>query len=256
MTKHLVKTTEEIEKMRIGCAILAGVMDKLEVMIDVGVTGLEIDMLAEKLILDAGCEPAFKGYGADSGNPFPGTVCFSVNDGIVHGIPSQRVIVDGDVVKIDIGLIYKGYYADMARSFLVGNVSDEATKLVETTKKAFYKGLATIKDGSTLFDFANAVQTHAEGKGYYVVKNLVGHGIGTELHEAPQIPNYVSDKMNNFTFHTGMTVALEPMVNIGTSENKISDDGWTFETEDGSLSAHWENTILVTDKGSEILTQI
>ncbi|MEA3322784.1 MAG: type I methionyl aminopeptidase [Patescibacteria group bacterium] len=255
MTEHLVKTTEEIEKMRIGCAILAGVMNKLEKMIDVGVTGLEIDVLAEKLIRAEGCEPAFKGYGAEDGNPFPGTVCFSVNDGIVHGIPTERKIADGDVVKIDIGLIYKGYYADMARSFLVGDVSDEATALVETTRKAFYKGLATIKNDSTLRDFAKAVQDHAEGKGYFMVKNLVGHGIGRDLHEPPQIPNFVSKKMDNFTFRTGMTVALEPMVNIGTSENKIADDGWTFVTSDGSLSAHWENTILVTDKGSEILTQ-
>jgi methionyl aminopeptidase len=255
MTEHLVKTTEEIEKMRNGCATLAGVMNKLEKIIDVGVTGLEIDMLAEKLIRDAGCEPAFKDYGAEDGNPFPGTVCFSVNDGIVHGIPTDRKIVDGDVVKIDIGLIYEEYYADMARSFLVGNVSDDAIKLVETTRKAFYKGLSTIKDGSTLREFAMAVQDHAEGKGYFMVKNLVGHGIGKNLHEPPQIPNFVSKKMDDFTFHTGMTVALEPMVNIGTSENKIADDGWTFVTSDGSLSAHWENTILVTDKGSEILTQ-
>ncbi len=256
MNTNFIKTTEEIEIMRKGCAILAGVILELEDMIDVGVTGLEIDTLAEKLIRGAGCEPGFKGYGADTGNPFPGTVCFSVNDGIVHGIPTDRVILDGDVVKIDIGLIHKGYYADMARSFLVGNVSDEAVQLVETTRKAFYKGLATIKDGSTLFDFASAVQSYAEGKGYYMVKNLVGHGIGKNLHEAPQIPNYVSKKMNNFTFHAGMTVALEPMVNIGTSENKVSDDGWTFVTSDGSLSAHWENTILVTEKGTEILTQV
>ncbi len=256
MNTNFIKTTEEIEIMRKGCAILAGVILELENMIDVGVTGLEIDELAEQLICGAGCEPAFKGYGAESGNPFPGTVCFSVNDGIVHGIPSNRMIVDGDVVKIDIGLIHEGYYADMARSFLVGNVSDEAVQLVETTRKAFYKGLATIKEGSTLFDFASAVQSHAEGKGYYMVKNLVGHGIGKDLHEAPQIPNYVGKKMNNFTFHAGMTVALEPMVNIGTSENKVSDDGWTFVTSDGSLSAHWENTILVTEKGTEILTQV
>ena len=194
MNTNLIKTAEEIEIMRKGCAILAGIIAELEDMIDVGVTGLEIDMLAEKLIREAGCEPAFKGYGAAEGNPFPGTVCFSVNDGIVHGIPSDRVILDGDVVKIDIGLIHEGYYADMARSFLVGNVSDEAVRLVETTRKAFYKGLATIKDGSTLFDFANAVQNHAEGKGYHMVKNLVGHGIGKGLHEAPQIPNYVSKK--------------------------------------------------------------
>ena len=256
MTKQFIKTKQEIETIRKGCRILAGVMEKLEKKINIGVTGLEIDELAEKLITGAGCEPAFKGYGAESSNPFPGTVCFSVNEGIVHGIPSEYEIKDGDVVKIDIGLIYNGYFADMARSFLVGNVSDEAKNLVETTRKSFYKGLATIKNGSTLFDFASAVQDYAEGKGYHMVKNLVGHGIGTQLHEAPQIPNYVDRNTKNFTFYEGMTVALEPMVNVGTQENKIADDGWTFVTADGSLSAHWENTILVTKNGTEILTKI
>ena len=256
MTKKLIKTTEEIEIMRKGCQILAGVMDAIEAKIAIGVTGLEIDELAEKMIIDAGCEPAFKGYGADEGTPFPGTVCFSINEGIVHGIPSERKIMDGDMVKIDIGLKYREYFADMARSFLVGNVSDEAKKLVEVTRKSFYKGLATIKDGSTLYEFAGAVQGYAESKGYYMVKSLVGHGIGTELHAPPQIPNYINKQMNNFTFYAGMTVALEPMVNIGTEEAVISDDGWTFETEDGSLSAHWENTVLVTKKGTEILTKV
>ena len=256
MTKQFVKTAEEIEIMRVGCKILAGVMSELEKKVDVDVTGLEIDELAERLIREADCEPAFKGYGAEEGNPFPGTVCFSVNEGIVHGIPSERKIEDGDVIKIDIGLIYNGYYADMARSFLIGNVSDEAKELVETTKKAFYKGLATIKDGSTLFDFAGAVQEHAEGRGYFMVKNLVGHGIGKQLHEPPQIPNYVDNNITNFKFYEGMTVALEPMVNIGTSENEIAYDGWTFVTSDGSLSAHYENTILVTKNGTEILTKM
>jgi len=255
MIKELIKTTEEIKIMREGCRILAGVMDAIEKKIDVGVTGLEIDELAEKMIIDAGCTPAFKGYGADEGSPFPGTVCFSVNEGIVHGIPSERQIMDGDVIKIDVGLKYKGYFADMARSFPVGNVSNEARELIETTKKAFYKGLATIKDGSTLYEFAEAVQGHAEGKGYYMVKNLVGHGIGTELHASPQIPNYVNKQMDNFTFHAGMTIALEPMVNIGTEETIVASDGWAFETADGSLSAHYENTVLVTEKGTEILTQ-
>ncbi len=256
MNKNFIKTTEEIEIMREGCHILAGVMVEIEKKVAIGVTGFEVDELAEKMIVDAGCVPAFKGYGAEDGNPFPGTVCFSVNEGIVHGIPSDRVIENGDVVKIDIGLKHKGYFADMARSFLVGDVSDEAIKLVETTKKAFYKGLKTIKDGSTLKDYASAVQGHAESNGYKMVKNLVGHGIGTELHEAPQIPNYFNKKVDNFTFKKGMTVALEPMVNIGTEETIIAEDGWTFETADGSLSAHWENTILVTESGYEILTQI
>jgi methionyl aminopeptidase len=256
MNRKLIKTNEEIKIMREGCAILAGVMEMLGKKIDIGVTGFDIDQLAEKMIVDANCEPAFKGYGAEDGNPFPGTVCFSVNEGIVHGIPSERIIKNGDLVKIDIGLKHEGYFADMARSFLVGDVSDEAIKLVEVTRKSFYKGLKTIKNGSTLFEYAQAVQNYAEGAGYKMVKNLVGHGIGKQLHEAPQIPNYVDKNINNFTFYTGMTVALEPMVNIGTEMTVIADDGWTFETQDGSLSAHWENTILVTEKGNEILTTI
>ncbi len=256
MTKQFIKTIEEIKIMRAGCKILAGVMDKLEKKVDVGVTGLEIDDLAEQLIREAGCKPAFKGYGAEAGIPFPATICFSLNGEIVHGIPTERKICNGDVVKIDIGLVYKGYYADMARSFLVGNTSDEAKKLVQTTQKAFYKGLATIKDGSTLIDFASAVQAYAQGQGYKMVKNLVGHGIGKQLHEAPQIPNYVDKNTKNFVFYENMTVALEPMVNVGTEENEIAQDGWTFITSDGSLSAHYENTVLVTKNGTEILTQI
>lgn len=256
MSENFIKTKEEIEIMRKGCQILAGVMDAIDQKIAVGVSGKEVDDLAEKLVRDAGCEPAFKGYGSDSGDPFPATVCFSINEEIVHGIPSERKLIDGDIVKIDIGLKYKGLYADMARSFLVGNVTDEARQIVEVTKKAFNKGIATIKDGSTLVEYSQAVQGYVENCGFSVVKNLVGHGIGRDLHEPPQIPNYVSDHVNNFVFKKGMTVALEPMVNVGGEETQISHDGWTFETADGSLSAHWENTILVTDKGVEILTRV
>ncbi len=256
MSTNLIKTTEEIKIMREGCAILATVMKSIEDKISIGVSGLELDELAETMIINANCKPAFKGFGSEEGNPFPGTICYSINEGIVHGIPNEREIKNGDIVKIDIGLNHKGYFADMARSFLVGDVTNEAIELVETTKKAFNKGLKTIKNGSTLEEYAQAVQNCAESAGYKMVKNLVGHGIGVELHEPPQIPNYVSKKMNNFTFKTGMTVALEPMVNIGTEETLIADDGWTFETGDGSLSAHYENTILVTDSGSEILTKI
>ncbi len=253
---NLIKTVEEIAIMRKGCGILAHIMDAIEKKIDIGVSGFMIDELAENMIYSADCEPAFKGYGGDEDEAFPATICFSLNEGVVHGIPSEKKLQEGDVVKIDIGLKYKGYYADMARSFFVGHVSDEARNLVEITQKSFFKGLATIKDGSTLYDYAYAVQSYAESKGYHMVKNLVGHGIGKNLHEAPQIPNYVSKKMHNFTFQTGMTVALEPMVNIGTEETRVAMDGWTYETVDGSLSAHYENTILVTERGSEILTRI
>ncbi len=251
----MIKTAEEIAIMRKGCHILADVMRHIEKKVAVGVTGNEIDEMAESLIRQAGCEPAFKGYGAEEGVPFPATICYSVNDGIVHGIPTDAVIVDGDVIKVDIGLSYKGYHADMARSFPVGHVTEEAKKLIEVTRKSFFKGVAEIKDGATLFDYARAVQVYAESEGFSVVKNLVGHGIGQGLHEAPQIPNYVNKRMPNFTFHAGMTVALEPMLNAGTDENIIAPDGWTIATADGKLSSHYENTVLVTHKGTEILTQ-
>lgn len=250
----MIKTAEEIVIMRQGCQILADVMDAIGQKVVVGVSGMEIDLMAEHMIREAGCQPAFKGYGAEDGDPFPGTICFSINEGIVHGIPSERVVCDGDVVKIDIGLVHKGFYADMARTFLVGAVSDEAKKLEDVTRTAFFKGFVTIKNGSTLFDFAHAVQNHAERHGFNVVKNLVGHGIGTHLHETPQIPNYVGKKSKDFTFKTGMTLALEPMVNVGTDQTIVGADGWTYETADGSLSAHYENTIVVTEKGAEILT--
>jgi methionyl aminopeptidase len=256
MENDIAKTEEDLMIMRKGCSLLAGVMRALGEKIVIGVNGLEIDALAEKMIRDAGCEPAFKGYGGDDGEiPFPATICFSLNEGIVHGIPSERIIRDGDVVKIDIGLRYKGYYADMARTFLVGNVSPQAQKLADVTQKSFFKGIATIKHGSTLVDYAQAVQKYVERNGFSVVKNLVGHGIGKQLHEAPQIPNYVSKKIPNFVFKKGMTVAIEPMVNVGSSETQIASDGWAFETADGSLSAHYENTLLVTAHGVDILTQ-
>ncbi len=236
--------------------ILAHVMSALEEKMDVGVSGIEVDVLAEKIIRDHGCKPAFKGFDAGAGDPFPATVCFSLNEQIVHAIPSERKIADGDLVKIDIGLIHNGYYADMARTFCMGAVSKEAKHLTETTKKAFFKGLATIKDGSTLHDYAHAVQDYAESEGFHVVYDLVGHGVGKQLHEPPLIPNYVNDHVQNFSFCAGMTVALEPMINIGTAATTIADDGWTYVTGDGSLSAHWENTILVTKNGTEILTKI
>ena len=250
----MIKNAEEIAIMRQGCQILASVMNAIAQKIAVGVSGLEIDLMAEHMIREAGCQPAFKGYGAEDGDPFPATICFSLNQGIVHGIPSEHVICDGDVVKIDIGLVYRGFYADMARTFLVGKVSNEAKKLEDVTRTSFFKGFATIKNGSTLYDYARAVQRHAESHGFSVVKNLVGHGIGAHLHEAPQIPNYVGKKSQNFTFKTGMTIALEPMVNVGTDQTVVAADGWTYETADGSLSAHYENTVLVTERGAEILT--
>lgn len=253
-TRTLVKTDEEITVMRQGCQILASVVESLAPLVIVGASGADIDAFAEAEIRKAGCVPSFKGYGAGGDIPFPATICFSRNQEIVHGIPSDEKIENGDLVKIDIGLIYKGYHADMARTFVVEGASQEARDLARVTEKAFHAGVATIRNGSTLNAYAHSVQDYVESRSYGVVRNLVGHGIGKELHMPPQIPNYVGKEFDNFTFRTGMTVALEPMVNIGSPDTKLAEDEWTFETFDGSLSAHWENTILVTDDGVEILT--
>ena len=255
-TKMLIKTPEEIAIMRDGCRMLAQVVDALAPMVSPGTTGLAIDAFAEAEIRKRGCVPSFKGYTAGGAIPFPGTLCFSVNEGIVHGIPNDYKIQDGDLVKIDIGLIYKNYHADMARTFAVGNAGEEAVQLRAHTKKAFEKGFAQLHDGATLNDYAGAVQNYAQGQGYSVVKSLIGHGIGTALHMPPQIPNYISAEFDNFTFHAGMTVALEPMVNCGSDGAVLGDDGWTYVTPDRRLSAHWENTVLITRDGAEILTHI
>lgn len=255
-TKMLVKSEGEIAIMRKGCQILASVFDSLYERVVPGVTGAELDAFAEKQIRAAGCRPAFKGY--DSGGPtlFPGTMCFSRNHEIVHGIPTEEdLILDTDLVKIDMGLIYEGHYADMARTFVMPGASTEAKDLALHTKKTFETGISQVKDGARLSDFAQAAQKYAEDRGYGVVKGLVGHGIGTELHMAPQVPNYFDKQFNDFIFRTGMTLAIEPMVNLGSGEIAEGSDGWTIVTADGSLSAHHENTILVTDTGCEILTK-
>lgn len=250
----LIKTTEEIDKMRIAGKKLATVVTILEKAIMPGVSGADIDVLAKDTIIAQGGVPSFIGYG-DPDNPFPSNLCFSLNDAVVHGIPTaDQTIADGDLVKIDIGLTYDGYHADMARTICVGAVAPEAQKLRDTAKTCFDRGVATIKDGATLEDYACAAQAPAIKAGYGIVRNLVGHGIGTDLHEEPQIPNYWDKRMGNFTFQEGMVVALEPMINTGVDDTIIDDDGWTFRTVDGSLSAHWENTVLVTKNGYEILT--
>jgi len=255
-TRALVKSEEEIAIMRRGCQVLASVFDSLTPHVVTGATGAGLDAIAEGEIRAAGCVPAFKGYDSGGPTPFPGTMCFSRNHEIVHGIPTaDDVIASTDLVKIDMGLICEGYYADMARTFVMPEASEQARNLAKHTRTAFEKGIAQIRDGAQLSDFAHTVQSYAEGLGYGVVKGLVGHGIGKELHIAPQVPNYMSEEFDNFTFRAGMTIAIEPMVNIGTDEIGTGPDGWTIVTADGSLSAHHENTILVTKGGCEILTK-
>jgi methionyl aminopeptidase len=254
--QRFAKTKEEITSIRESSRRLALVLEKVLLAAGPGVTTLELDTLAEQLIVADGGVPVFKGYGARSGNPFPATICSSVNSEVVHGIPKNSCILkDGDILKIDIGMRFDGMVSDMARTIPIGTVTPEALQLIQVTEESLLAGIAAIRPGAKMLDYAKAVQGVAEKAGYGVVRDLVGHGVGKYLHEDPQIPNYVTKTLPNFTFETGMTVALEPMINEGTHEVDLHDDDWTFMTADGKLSAHFEDTVLVTETGTEILTR-
>jgi len=244
-----VKSEREIQLMRESCKILAKVYEELEKAIRPGVTTKELDTLAEKLIRGYGCVPNFLNY-----NGFPGTICASVNEEVVHGIPSKnRVLKDGDIISIDCGCIYKGYHSDAARTYAVGNISAEVQQLMDVTKQAFFEGIKMAKAGNHLYDISNAIDDFVTPYGYGIVKDLVGHGIGTALHEDPQIPNF-RQKRKGLLLQPGMTLAIEPMINMGTWEVEWLDDDWTVVSRDGLPSAHYENTILITDGEPEILT--
>jgi methionyl aminopeptidase len=251
-----IKSKIEIEIMKEGGKKLASVMAELESMVGPGVSTLEIDQAAERLVKEKGGIPSFKGYGSHEGNPFPSTICASVNDEIVHGIPSKRVILkNGDIFKIDIGMKYKGFHTDMARSFAVGILSEKEKEIIEVAKNSFYEGVKVMKDGVKLSKYSKAVQKYVEKRGYSVVRDLVGHGIGRELHEDPQIPNYFNKNYRDFVLKPGMVFALEPMINAGTYNIIVGKDGWVFSTADRQLSAHWENTVIVTKDGVDIITE-
>jgi len=255
--KHWIKTGQEMESLRESGERLSRVMEAVGGMAVPGVSTKEIGDRVEELIRREGGIPVFKGYGSESGHPFPAAACVSINDEIVHGIPSsERLLREGDLLKVDMGMRFAGMVSDMARTFAIGRVSDEAMRLLLTTKESLDKGISVIRSGARLSDFARAVSGHAGLAGYSVVRDLVGHGVGRELHEEPQIPNYFSKGMPNFSFRKGMTVALEPMVNAGSSGIRLGSDGWTYVTRDGSLSAHFEDTVIVTEKGAEIVTRI
>lgn len=245
-----IKSQREIELMRDAGRILAEVHEELRQIIRPGITTLEIDTKAELLIKKYKCIPSFKGY-----QGFPASVCVSINDEVVHGIPSGNVYLqDGDIVSIDGGVIYKGYHSDAARTWAVGNISKEAQDLIRITKESFFEGIRYAKEGNYLYDISKAIGNYCESRGYGVVRDLVGHGIGTELHEDPQIPNYEQDR-RGMKLKAGMTLAIEPMITTGSYEVAWDqDDGWTVFTYDGSLAAHYENTILVTKDEPEILS--
>ncbi len=216
-----------------------------------GVSTLELDQIVEKVIRDNDAIPSFKNY-----NGFPSSACISINQEVVHGIPSaKRTLQDGDIVSIDIGAIYKGYHGDSAWTYACGEISLEAQKLLDGTKDSLFKGLEQAKSGNRLTDISHAIQTHAEGLGYSVVREFVGHGVGKHLHEDPQIPNFGLPG-RGITLRKGMTLAIEPMINAGRKEVKVLSDGWTTITQDQSLSAHFEHSILITDEGYEILTKV
>ena len=250
-----IKNEAEIEIMRKAGKLLAEIMREIGGQVKPGISTMEIDKLAEELILRGGGAPAFKGYGGGS-NAFPATICASINDEIVHGIPSEdKILKEGDIFKIDIGIEIEGFYSDMARTFPVGEISVEAQKLIEITEKSFWRGIKNLKAGSMLSEYSKTAQKIAEDAGFSVVKNLVGHGIGKNLHEDPQVPNYFEKGFRDLVLEEGMTLALEPMVNVGTHLTTMGVDGWAYLTADRKLSAHYENTILITKKGVEVLTQ-
>ncbi|MBD5158279.1 MAG: type I methionyl aminopeptidase [Butyrivibrio sp.] len=244
-----IKSPREIELMREAGRILAQVHDELGKIVRPGISTYEIDKEGEKMIRDFGCIPSFLNY-----NGYPASICVSVNEEVVHGIPSRkRVLKDGDIVSLDAGVIYKGYHSDAARTHAVGNITPSAAKLIEVTKQSFFEGIKYAKAGNYLHDISNAIGRYAESFGYGVVRDLVGHGIGTHLHEDPQIPNY-RQKSRGIRLAEGMTLAVEPMINAGTYKVCWLDDDWTVVTKDGSLSAHYENTVLITGDGCEILS--
>lgn len=244
-----IKSKREIELMRESCRLLAIVHKAMEEAIKPGISTLDIDRLGEKMIRELGCIPNFKNY-----HGYPASICVSVNDEVVHGIPSKhRILQEGDIVSLDAGLIYKGYHSDAARTHAVGKISADAQKLIDVTRQSFFEGIKMAKAGNHLYDISNAIDAYVSQFGYGIVRDLVGHGIGTQLHEDPQIPNF-AQKKRGLRLEPGMTLAIEPMINIGRADVEWLDDDWTVVTEDGSLSAHYENTILITDGEPEILT--
>ncbi|MBQ3544880.1 MAG: type I methionyl aminopeptidase [Lachnospiraceae bacterium] len=244
-----IKSQREIELMRESCRLLSIVHDEMGKAVKPGMSTFQIDKIGEDIIRSFGCIPNFKNY-----NGFPAAVCVSVNEEVVHGIPSKKKILrEGDIVSLDAGLIYKGYHSDAARTHAVGEISNEAKKLIEVTKQSFFEGIKFAKVGCHLHEISAAIGDYAESFGFGVVRDLVGHGIGTNLHEDPQVPNF-RQKRRGLRLQAGMTLAIEPMINAGTYEVRILDDDWTVVSKDGSLSAHYENTILITDGEPEILT--
>jgi methionyl aminopeptidase len=243
-----VKTREELDLMRVSSRLVAETLRTLGSEIKPGITTSDLDRIAEDYIRSQGGLPSFKGY-----RGFPASICTSVNSEVVHGIPGRRVLDEGDIVSIDVGVLKEGYHGDGAATFPVGEISDGAARLLETTKEALAAGVGAARDGNRVVDISRAVQMMVERAGFSVVRDLVGHGIGQQMHEEPQIPNFVTPGESPLLMK-GMTLAIEPMVSMGNYEVTVKDDAWTVVTRDGSLAAHFEHTVAVTDSGAEPLT--
>lgn len=246
----VLKSAKELQRMREAGRIVARVHQEIKEIIRPGVTTKRIDQLAEQVIRKHGATPSFKGY-----NGFPGSVCVSVNEELVHGIPGDRQLQEGDIISVDIGACYQGYHGDSAWTYPVGRVSAEAERLLHVTEASLYKGLAAAEPGARIGDISHAIQTLVEAEGFSIVQEYVGHGIGQSLHEDPKVPNY-GPAGRGLRLKPGLTLAVEPMVNLGSRYVRTLDDGWTVVTQDGALCAHFEHTIAITDNGHEILTTL
>lgn len=243
-----IKNDHDISLMKKAGKIVGDTLKLIESLIKPGVSTKYLDNKAEEFILKCNGKPSFKGYYG-----FPSTLCVSINNEVIHGIPSSRIIKDGDIVSVDCGANIFGFHADAARTFGAGNITVEAENLINVTRESFFEGAKYIKDGNRVGDISNAIQTYVEDKGYSVVKAFTGHGIGRELHEAPEVPNF-GKKGFGIVLKKGMAIAVEPMVNIGSEHVRVLDDDWTVVTSDGKFSAHYENTVIVTDGEPEIIT--
>lgn len=242
------RSAAEIERLARVNALVGAVLSELKAMVKPGITTAELDEVAERLFRDGGAEPAFKGY-----HGYPSTICASINEQVIHGIPSNRALLDGDILSIDVGAKMDGYFGDSAVTVPVGTVSADAARLLKVTEESLYKGLAAVRSGGRVSDIGAAVQQYVEAAGFSVVREFVGHGVGTKLHEEPQVPNY-GVRGRGPRLADGMVLAIEPMVNFGKPAVKVLGDGWTAVTKDGSLSAHFEHTVVVQGAGCRILT--
>ncbi|WP_028845678.1 type I methionyl aminopeptidase [Thermodesulfovibrio thiophilus] len=247
----IIKNPEELKKMRKACYIVATILEELKSYIKQDMTTKQIDLFIENLTIKMGGIPAFRGY-----RGYPASACISINNQVVHGIPSEKVFIrDGDIVSVDVGVLCDSFYGDAAYTYPIGKITEEAERLLKITQEALYKGIEQAKPGKRIGDISHAVQKHVENHGFSVVRAFVGHGIGMSLHEEPQIPNFGKEGVGP-KLKKGMTLAIEPMVNAGTYEVMVLADGWTAVTKDGSLSAHFEHTIAITDNEPQILTKL